>query len=144
MFESVIQATENFCIHQIRSSHTIENQISQENMLISYIDTKSSDGIKHRVYIAMDKNLAQKISTIFLEEEESDDETLQDMLLETANLIVGSAKVIAQNDSSESFDIETPFFVKNHFFDIEYDSAKNIKVENSDMVIAIKELNGNV
>ena len=140
MFESVIQATENFCIHQIRSSHTIQSQISREDMLISSIDTNNLSGVRNRIYLAMDKNLVQKISTIFLEEEKSDDETLQDMLLETTNLIVGSAKVIAQDDNSIAFDIETPFFIKNNFFDIEYDNAKNIKIEDSNMVIAIKEL----
>jgi len=140
MFESVIQATENFCIHQIRSSHTIQSQISREDMLISSIDTNNLSGVRNRIYLAMDKNLVQKISTIFLEEEESDDETLQDMLLETTNLIVGSAKVIAQDDNSIAFDIGTPFFIKNNFFDIEYDNAKNIKIEDNNMVIAIKEL----
>lgn len=139
MFESLIQATENFCIHQIRSSHTIGNKISEKSVLISYIDTNSVEGDKYRVYIAMDKSLAQKISTIFLEEEESDDETLQDMLLETTNLIAGSAKVIAQ-DNSIAFDIATPFFINRNLFDIEYDSAKNIKIEDSNMIIAIKEL----
>jgi len=109
-------------------------------MLISSIDTNNLSGVRNRIYLAMDKNLVQKISTIFLEEEESDDETLQDMLLETTNLIVGSAKVIAQDDNSIAFDIGTPFFIKNNFFDIEYDNAKNIKIEDNNMVIAIKEL----
>ena len=87
-----------------------------------------------------DKNFIQRISKLFLEEDDSDEETLIDMLLETTNLIVGSAKVIAEESNENTYTINTPHFLKIDNFDFEYDEAKIIKVKNDEMIIAIKEL----
>jgi hypothetical protein len=82
----------------------------------------------------------QRISKVFLEEDESDEETLIDMALETANLIVGSAKVIAEEADDNPYTIGTPHFEKIDKFKFEYNEAKTIKVEDDEMIIAIKEL----
>jgi hypothetical protein len=140
MLTTIEQATENFCIHQIRTNHTISDGISKENRLIAYIDIDCESGAKHRVYIASDKAFMQRIATLFLEEEESDEETLIDMLLETTNLIVGSAKVLAENAKKNLYTINTPHFEKIGLFDFEYDSARTVMVENDLLSIAIKEL----
>lgn len=140
MLKTIIQASENFCIHQIREPHVISNGINEKITLIAYIDISVQDGKKHRVYIASDKNFMQRISKLFLEEDESDDETLIDMTLETANLIVGSAKVIAEEADENPYTINTPHFEKIDNFDFAYDEAKIIKVQNDEMIIAIKEL----
>jgi CheY-specific phosphatase CheX len=139
MFNTIVKAAENFCIHQIRCEYTINDELNKERTLIAYIDIDANSGEKHRVYISADKAFVQKVSYIFLEEEESDDETLQDMLLETTNLIVGSAKVLAE-ESNESYNIKTPFFEKDGNFDYEYDSSKSFILDNSQLTIAIKEL----
>ena len=139
MFKTIIKAAENFCTHQIRCDYKIEDQISKGRTLIAYIDIDLHNGSEYRVYISADKAFVQKVSQIFLEEDESDDETLQDMLLETTNLIVGSAKVLAE-DSDESYTIKTPFFEKDGSFDFEYDSSKCFTIDNSQLYIAIKEL----
>ena len=141
MLSTIITATEHFCTHQIQVQPTIDNGIAKTTMLIAYIDIDTNTGQRHRVYVACDKNLIQTIATLFLEEEESDDETLMDMTLETANLIVGSAKVLAENDEV-SYTINTPCFEKIGLFDFEYDQAKIITVGNSAFTIAIKESNG--
>ena len=62
------------------------------------------------------------------------------MALETANLIVGSAKVIAEEANDNPYTISTPHFIKTGIFDFEYDQAKYVSIENDKMVIAIKEL----
>jgi len=62
------------------------------------------------------------------------------MTLETTNLIVGSAKVIAEEADENPYTIATPHFVKTDVFDFEYDQVKLIMVENDEMLIAIKEL----
>jgi hypothetical protein len=83
----------------------------------------------------------QRISKLFLEEDKSSEETLIDMTLETANLIVGSAKVIAEETNQNPYTINTPHFEKIGIFDFDYNQAKTIKIENDELTIAIKELN---
>jgi len=140
MLSTISQALENFCIHQIRLPHELTDGISKKRTLIAYIDIDSESGKKHRVYIASDKNFMQRISKLFLEEDESDEETLMDMTLETANLIIGSAKVIAEEANTNKYTINTPHFVKIDTFDFEYDQAQIAKIENDEITIAIKEL----
>ncbi|MDA3909102.1 MAG: chemotaxis protein CheX [Sulfurimonas sp.] len=140
MLKTIIQASENFCIHQIRKPHVINDGINHKRTLIAYIDIDTQDGKKHRVYIASDENFMQRVSKLFLEEDNSDEETLIDMTLETTNLIVGSAKVIAEEANENPYTINTPHFEKIDNFDFAYDEAKIVKIENDEMIIAIKEL----
>ena len=140
MLNIIMEASQNFCIHQIRLPHEIHDNITKMRTLIAYIDIEVVGGKKYRVYIAVTSGFAQRISTIFLEEDESDEETLIDMVLETANLIVGSAKVLAQESDRHAYNMSTPHFEKIDNFDFQYDEAKILKVENDEIIIAIKEL----
>jgi len=140
MLSTIIQASENFCIHQIRTPHVVSDEIPKTRTLIAYIDIDTHDDKKHRVYIASDVNFMQRVSKLFLEEDESDEETLIDMTLETANLIIGSAKVIAEEADINTYTINTPHFEKIDAFDFEYDQAKCIQVEDDVLIIAIKEI----
>ena len=140
MLTTIEQATENFCKHQIRIEHTISNGVSTKSTFIAYIDIDTQSGEKHRVYIASDKAFMQRIATLFLEEVQSDEETLIDMTLETANLLIGSAKVISEEQNTNPYTINTPHFEKFGEFDFDYDTAKVITIENDELTIAIKEL----
>ena len=140
MLKTIIDASENFCIHQIRTPHELKDAISNSRTLIAYIDIETLDEKKHRVYIASDFSFMQRVSKLFLEEDESDEETLIDMALETTNLIVGSAKVLAEKAQTNPYNIGTPHFAKVDTFDFEYDQAKVVQVENDEMIVAIKEL----
>ena len=140
MLNSIIEASENFCIHQIREPHELGDGVIKKRTLIAYIDIDTQNGSKHRVYVASDENFMQRVSKLFLEEDESDEETLIDMTLETANLIIGSAKVIAEEANINPYTISTPHFEKIDIFDFKYDQVKVIKVENDEFMIAIKEL----
>jgi len=140
MLSTIIEASQNFCTHQVREECTIKNGILQMRTLIAYIDINTQDTKEYRVYIASDKGFMQKVSHIFLEEDESDEETLIDMTLETANLIIGSAKVIAES-SNNPYLIKTPHFEKFDSFDFDYDQAKIVQLKDSAIMIAIKELN---
>ena len=142
MLRTILEASQNFCTHQIRSEYEVRVGTTQTRTLIAYIDIDTQTGTTHRVYIASDKNFMQRVSKIFLEEDESDEETLMDMSLETANLIIGSAKVIAEDENDNPYTINTPHFAKIDIFDFEYDQAKVIKVGDDEMIIAIKELDG--
>ncbi len=140
MLKTILQASENFCIHQLRLPFTVNKSLTKKRTLIAYIDIDTHDNKKYRVYIASEHGLIQKISKLFLEEDESDEETLIDMLLETTNLVVGSAKVIAEEENENSYTINTPHFEKIDVFNFAYDDARAIKVQGDKMIIAIKEL----
>ncbi len=142
MLKTIIEASENFCKHQIREPHKLIDGDTKKRTLIAYIDIDVNDGKRHRVYLASDLNFMQRVSTLFLEEDESDEETLIDMLLETTNLLVGSAKVIAEEADVNPYTINTPHFVKLDIFDLEYDQVKIIQIQDDEMIIAIKELDG--
>lgn len=140
MLKTIIKASENFCIHQIREPYELNDGKIKKRTLIAYIDIDTQDSLRYRVYVASDENFMQRVSKLFLEEDESDEETLIDMTLETANLIIGSAKVIAEEANDNPYTINTPHFLKIDIFDFEYDQAKVIKVQNDEIMIAIKEL----
>ena len=140
MLGTIEEASKNFCIHQIREEFEVNDGISKKRTLIAYIDIDREDAAKFRVYIASDEEFMQRVSKLFLEEDESDEETLIDMTLETANLIIGSAKVIAEEKNSDTYTINTPHFEKIAPFDFPFDAAKTISLNGDELTIAIKEL----
>jgi hypothetical protein len=142
MINTILKAGENFCIHQIRLPYEVSDTFEKTRTLIAFIDIDTNNGQKHRVYIASEPGFVQRVSKLFLEEDESDEETLIDMALETVNLIVGSAKVLAQDTDQTSFTIGTPVYDKQEIFDHDFDEVKVIKVENDAIILAIKEING--
>jgi chemotaxis protein CheY-P-specific phosphatase CheC len=139
MFNIIIEAAKNFCKHQIRVDYSLHDELNQVRTLIACIDIDAHSGEKYRVYISADEAFIQRVSTLFLEEDESDEETLQDMLLETTNLIVGSAKVLAEGNNTP-YNIKTPNFEKIGVFDFAYDDIKTLQVQDDRLSIAIKEL----
>lgn len=140
MLPTILQAAENFCKHQIGLPHTIAEMSDKKRTLIAYIDIETKCGIKHRTYLGCDDVLIQHIAEIFLGEESSDKETLTDMLLETTNMIIGSAKVLAEESDVNPFTISTPHFLKEDYFTVPYDGIHTVQVANGEMVIAIKAL----
>lgn len=139
MFNTIVEAAKNFCLHQIGFECALQDGVAKNRTLIAYIDINTENGNKFRVYVAPEEGFAQKISQVFLEEDQSDEETLRDMTLETANLIVGSAKVIYE-ENHNPFTIETPFLEKIDLFDCEYDQFATLDIENNMLTLAIKEI----
>ena len=140
MLTTIQQASQNFCTHQIRKECTLKDGVTQKRTLIAFIDITTIDSVKYRVYLASDEAFMQRVSFLFLEEEKSDEETLIDMTLETANLIIGSAKVIAEESNDTPYTIGTPHFEKIGTFDFDVDDAKTCMVDEDEITIAIKEL----
>ena len=141
MLRTIEEASKNFCIHQIREEFTVCEGVAKKRTLIAYIDIDTADSKQYRVYIASDENFTQKVCKLFLEEDESDEETMIDMTLETANLIIGSAKVIAEEENKSTYTINTPYFEKIGEFDLEYEQVKTININGDELTIAIKEIN---
>ena len=138
MINTILKAAENFCIHQIKLPYKIINNNSNLKTFIAHIDIYTNDEKKYKIYIAGESGFIQKITKLFLEEDKSNEYTLIDMTLETANLIVGSAKMVAEDNNS--FTIGTPNFLKIDYIDFEYDQLKVISIENDKLTIAIKEI----
>lgn len=140
MLSLILKAAENFCIHQIRLSHDIKKSIPKKRTLIAYLDVEAHSGEKYRTYVGCDEILLQCITEIFLGETISDTETLRDMLLETTNMIVGSAKVLAGESSVHPFTISTPYFITDEASSIAFDAYSTLHVAGGEMLIALKGL----
>jgi len=139
MIDHVTTATKNFFQHQIGTQCNISEDEKQVRTVIAYIDVNSVTNTSHRIFVAIDEALLQQITELFLGESDSDEQTLLDMSLETTNMIIGSAKVLAE-DSGNSFTIATPFIKGIEPFDISCDEKRTLKVDDNMMIIAIKEL----
>jgi hypothetical protein len=139
MLDTIVHAAENFLSHQLGLTATVTERPDAMRTVIAYIDTESQTGRRRRVYVACSGTLIARIIELFLGEEESDEVTRTDMALETANLVVGSAKVVAQECGDAPFAIGTPHFVKDGPFDMPCDSVKGLAADGCMMIIGIKE-----
>ena len=139
MFETIVKAAENFFQHQIGLPFELSDAKCDMRTVIASIEIDSAAERSHQVYVACNDGMIGLIAELFLGEEESDEETLTDMALETTNLIVGSAKVLAEECHGIAFSIRTPHFVKRDLFDIECDQIKSLLIDDRQMIIGIKE-----
>ena len=138
MFKSIISATENFLIHQIRVPYKTVVEISNNRVILTSIDIQTQDESKYRIYLAYESSFIQKVTQIFLEEDESDEETLIDMALETTNLIIGSAKVIEEEKNQNQCTIATPKLDK---FDMNFEEFTTFDVQGNKLSLAIRKIN---
>lgn len=140
MLPIIVHAAENFCQHQLRLPSQRAQSPLQKRTLIAYIDVETNESEQYRVYIGCDAELLQTITKTFLDEDESDEETLINMLLETTNMIVGSSKVLAQESYDTSLTIATPFFLSENLENESIHEKHCIAIENNTMLIALKRL----
>ena len=139
MLSTITKAATNFCEHQIRKPYSLSDEMPKMRMFIASINILENNNT-HKVYVAAPTELLQTLCEIFLFEDDCDEETLKDMLLEMTNMIVGSAKVIAQEENgAKKFDIRTPVFLDIDDFNYPYDSEVNISIGNTNILVAIKE-----
>ncbi len=141
MLPIIVEAATNFCTHQIRLPFDFRDTATKKRTLFAYIDIEATNGEMHRAYIGCDPMLIQTIAEIFLGEDESDEETLIDMLLETTNMIVGSAKVLAGEAYETTLSIATPFFLsEDEMLAVQLDDSKCIGINGGEMTIALQRL----
>jgi len=111
MISIIIEAAENFLHNQIELTTKKTNAVdtdAQTRTVIASIEVKMDDGDIKTVYLGFNEALIKKIIAVYLMEDKVDDETMQDMALESTNMIVGSAKVLAEAADKEHFMITTP------------------------------------
>jgi len=110
MVSIIIQAAENFLRDQIQLVPEGADTLSQLRTVIASIDVKMDDGEIKTVYLGFNELLLKEIVSVYLFEDEADEQTMIDMALESTNMIVGSAKVLAEQAEKEHFMITTPEF----------------------------------
>lgn len=110
MVSLIIQAADNFLRDQIQLITEEVDTLSQMRTVIAFIDIKMDDGKIKTVYLGFNEALLKEIVSIYLFEDEADEQTMIDMALESTNMIVGSAKVLAEQAEEEHFMITTPEF----------------------------------
>ncbi len=140
MIHYIEKAAANFSLHQLEIESQKATPDIQLRTFIAYIDIIDAGGASKRVYIGCEHALMQRIAEVYLFEDESDEQTLTDLSLEVANMVIGSAKVIAEEEDIEPFTITTPHFEKYDVFDINHHNISAIAIDGHIMNIAIKEL----
>ena len=141
MLPIIVEAATNFCTHQIRLPYDLVAESSKKRTLLAYIDIETTNGDTHRAYIGCDAMLIQIIAEIFLGEDESDEQTLVDMLLETTNMIVGSAKVLAGELYETTMTIATPFILSfEDSASLQLDDIQCIGINGGELTIALQRL----
>lgn len=141
MLPIIVEAATNFCLHQIRLPYDLKEEASKKRTLFAYIDIETANGETHRAYIGCDSMLIQTIAEIFLGEDESDEQTLLDMLLETTNMIVGSAKVLAGELYETTLSIATPYLISDEeLSSVRLDDSRCIDIDGGEMTIALQRL----
>jgi CheY-specific phosphatase CheX len=141
MIATIVQSAVNFCKHQLTKECTVLQKAPHiPKIFIASIEILQNDKT-YDVLIGIEKGLLQTICELFLFEEESDDACLQDMLLETTNMIVGSAKTLAQKEKrGHKFTIATPTFIGYSTLPATtYMQQTALQVDAAHLFIAIKE-----
>ena len=143
MLQTIIDAAKNFCTDQLGKTdiEVIQKpQIPQEGLVTSIEITEPAE--KHfKVYLTAEKEFVQNVAEIFLEEKESDDETIRDIALECTNLIVGSAKVIAAQNGLD-FTISTPVLETKKVSSETFEESAALICDGNALIIAIEPLKG--
>ena len=113
MISIIIEAAENFLRDQIdlkTHKHNKVDSLAQMRTVIASIDIQINTGEIRTVFLGFNEALIKEIVSVYLMEDDADEQTMQDMALESTNMIVGSAKVLAEQAEKEHFMITTPEF----------------------------------
>ncbi len=139
MISLIVEAAENFLQHQIELSTQKVDTLSQMRTVLASIEVEMDDGETRTVYIGFNEPLIKEIVSVYLMEDDPDEDTMRDMALESTNMIVGSAKVLAEESESAHFNISTPVFHAIKEFDTsECRELSIIKTDKASLLIGIK------
>ena len=137
MKEAVIEATNNFC-------ETILCELPQKttasgNYFYGSAISILENGVEHTWYLFFEKEVLGDIAYNLLFEENLDEDTLDDLLKEIANQIIGSAKVLLEEKyPGNTYHLNVPEFMGNLYapFPIELKDEHHYLIKNSSFIIA--------
>ena len=140
MLQTIVEAASNFCKEQLGAERMeLKKERSlQSGALVASIELETANEMSYKIYLAATREFVQFVAKIFLDEEQSDDETIMDMALECTNLIVGSAKVIASKNGLD-FTISTPKIETVNSFEASFDETVLLKCDGHALFIALQE-----
>ncbi len=141
MLQTIIEAASSFCQEQLGTQkiELYESKKLENGALVAYIDIETPNDKKYRAYLAAEKEFVQFAAKVFLEEDDSDDDTIMDMARECTNLIVGSAKVIASKNGID-FTISTPHLEKVEALTHAFDESALLKCDGRTLFVALEHL----
>lgn len=139
MIETIIKSAVSFCEHQLAKTCTKEEGLCLESLFIADIDMFNNKN-KAQISVGITKPMLQYINLIFLDEHDSDTEELINMLLEVTNMIIGSAKVLIQNEQNSEYFIGLPSFKEYGTMACESDQAVTFRSDCGSIVICIKDM----
>jgi len=138
MIKIITQAAQNFLNNDLELL-TVHSDKPVDRGYISLI-TATTIKDKHEVYISCCSDFLRVISDVMLFDDNPDHETMDDLNKELNNIIIGSAKVLAEQQDLASFNISTPVSLGEKKFDIPYDSTATLSIDDKRLTIAIKKL----
>jgi len=138
MLKVITQAAKNFFENDLELPIAHCDEIVKEGY-ISFI-TASTASDKYEVYLTCCNDFLKKISDVMLFDDNPDDDTMDDLNKELNNIIIGSAKVLSEQNSLPSFTISTPTSLGSKSFDIEYDSYQTLSIDKIRITIAVKQV----
>jgi len=111
MEKFIIQAVDNFFRDNLNFDTTVEDSIELRSSYVSKISLGYED--KDEVfYLILDSDLSKEIASTMLFDEEPDDETIKDLVNETANLIIGNLKmIICEAKGIADIELSTPKYL---------------------------------
>ncbi len=135
-----ISATENFFLHTLQMQAKVEARDSAEEIYTTLI-TLCSEDVEYHFFLCMHESMLQKMAAELLFEDNPDQDTMIDLLNESANLIIGNAKVLwEESEPKIELKLTTPqyqgYFEKN--FSKEFDQRIFLKAEDEAVMIGIK------
>ncbi len=108
MIKTLSKATHNFVEHQLREEATEKPCDNCPKMYTAKIDL--IHGQTTPLYFYIHEPFLKKTALALLGDDTLDKESIEDLSKEIANLIAGSAKILAAESEAEAFDIGIPSF----------------------------------
>ncbi len=130
MREIIQKAAENFFVSTLGFTCSVQSESVVSGVYVSKISL-INNGIKYLFYLCMDEALLLEVSKVMFMDETPSQDTLIDLANESANLIVGNAKILLSSGDLETIALGTPeyqgyweyeyskTFEERYFFDVE-------------------------
>ena len=140
MIKAIDKATKSFC----RDIIGLEVQVGKsmgKNFYGAAIALNQGD-IETQWYLLFKKDTLNQFAKVLLSENHLNEDDLDDLVKEVANMIIGSAKVILEKDSNINLKLSTPDFL-GHVPDaklLELEEFLLYKIKNRTFVIGKKTL----
>ena len=136
------KAVENFFENTLERTCKMEEKKDLHEIYTTQIGINHA-GVEHQFFLGMGENILKILSSHLLYEDYPDQETLIDLLNESANLIIGNAKVLwEESENGVELQLTTPeyqgYFEQN--LSKEFDKQLFFNTNNESIMIGINSV----